>query len=1581
MAAAYAREGGYGAPASVIYIDSAHPDHAIIVPDAQLLFTGDFHRAGPDLVIIGHDGRHHIIPDYFASEQRPALAAPNGASLPPNVIDLLAGSPTPNEYAQAGAPAASADPIGTVEKVVGSVTVVRNGVAVALHVGDKVYQSDVIQTGSDSQAGIGFPDGTALNLVANTRMALNEYSYDPNSNSNSALISLVEGTFSFVAGKVAHTGDMKIQTPVATMGIRGTTGWVQDLATVTANYNNNTYSFAVSPDYGTNQTGMYDLIDQNGNVIATVSQSGFLTLVTPQGVGVSPVVTTQPMTPTQLQFEQQIVQEVFQTLNLINNPNPHSNPGSGSSGGGNQQNGPAQQLLKENGGSLNLNTPGENNGGSGSGQSGSGNGQNLPTPTAYWLYDHDGNWGDPLSWSDAWAPLYWQNLIINQPVTVTIDASDAGSFASGLLVGLEAILAIISGGSLTVTNIVDVFGTIDVNSNIQDPTFTAQGPVTVEALGTIEAIGSAAAVYFSDATGITVTDVAGNPTSYTIDNSGTIRAGQSGQVFFEQAIINNESTGLIVAQSHGSITFDGGLVNGVQSSLQNSGTVEAIDGGAVVFDLGMLVDNTGTISAGAGAVAGGTLTFDAATLTNEATGLIEAQNGGTLTIQTGNVVGNLGTLEAISGGLLTIYDNVDNTGQLLIADGGTMALVNDTVTGGQINLSSTGTASELQIGGIVTFTGGTVTLSDNAQNAILSNGTAATLINYDGISGAGAIGHGDALFTLINEQGSTIDATGTIALIIDNDSPAVGNFALNEIVNSGTIEATGSGGLTIENTTIDNSTYDPTTGTGVDGQIEALSGSHIDLDNATILQGFVTVDARGELDTVSGSANEIETANGPTHNTAVASISIAGTISISDDSSLILASPYDIENSGNINLNSTGHQAILYFDQPAPILSGGGNITLEGGEGSQDIIAGLIGQGYTTVLLDNQNNTISGAGAIGQDDGQLTLQNDALGTIDANISGETLTIDTGSGVIDTNAGLLEATNGGTLALVNSTLTNSGSGTIAVDHLAALSLTGIDTITGGGTLTNSGAISAAGAVSIGHETLINSATGAIFVGTTGGAADTLTLTSTTVTNSGSITVDDNALLLLNGGDTVTGAGSITVDSGGMLSLSGADTISGVTLTVESGGEVTIASGASVTFDNVVVTDDATSQTPPGIDVASGAVLTLQDSTSISGSGTGTLAVEAGAQLLIATPSGATLNGIIVDDDGTGSSAGAGGAGIYVSGAVLTLDGGTQIEGGAAAAGTLQIDRAGQLKITGAATLDSVTVTDGNLGGAGIDVSGAVLTLDDGTLISGGTLTVESASGSQLLVTAGPGSASDGATAGGATLDAVSVADNSTSTANPGIEVASGAVLTLDGGTAITGVPGATMTLAGILEVDNGSDSISNVTVTDVGTNTNPAQLVVSGGTLTLNNDLFNGGAIEITVDAGASLVLNSTDITDAILDTKAGSTLTVPGNSLIETINSTFAGTNTVGTGVTLTLTDESVTGTIKNQASWRSRRRAFIPTARSSMESSSPISEQVQTAASKSARPVRRRLCLRTALSSAAAISMWKAVGICRLRA
>ena len=39
-------------------------------------------------------------------------------------------------------------------------------------------------------------------------MAMTEFVYDPNSKSNSSLMSLTKGTFTFVAGKIAKSGDM-----------------------------------------------------------------------------------------------------------------------------------------------------------------------------------------------------------------------------------------------------------------------------------------------------------------------------------------------------------------------------------------------------------------------------------------------------------------------------------------------------------------------------------------------------------------------------------------------------------------------------------------------------------------------------------------------------------------------------------------------------------------------------------------------------------------------------------------------------------------------------------------------------------------------------------------------------------------------------------------------------------------------------------------------------------------------------------------------------------------------------------------------------------------------------------------------------------------------------------------------------------------------------------------------------------------------------------------------------------------------------------------------------------------------------
>jgi hypothetical protein len=131
----------------------------------------------------------------------------------------------------------SSKPIGKVVSATGSVTIERASAVVVqanlagqagrAKVGDLVYQGDVVQTGADGRLGINFSDDSSFNLSSNARMALNEFVYDPNGKSNSTLFNLTRGTFTFVAGNVAKTGDMKVDTPVATLGIRGTTPRVE----------------------------------------------------------------------------------------------------------------------------------------------------------------------------------------------------------------------------------------------------------------------------------------------------------------------------------------------------------------------------------------------------------------------------------------------------------------------------------------------------------------------------------------------------------------------------------------------------------------------------------------------------------------------------------------------------------------------------------------------------------------------------------------------------------------------------------------------------------------------------------------------------------------------------------------------------------------------------------------------------------------------------------------------------------------------------------------------------------------------------------------------------------------------------------------------------------------------------------------------------------------------------------------------------------------------------------------------------------------------------------------------------------
>ena len=105
----------------------------------------------------------------------------------------------------------------------------------------------------------------------------------------------------------------------------------------------------------------------------------------------------------------------------------------------------------------------------------------------------------------------------------------------------------------------------------------------------------------------------------------------------------------------------------------------------------------------------------------------------------------------------------------------------------------------------------------------------------------------------------------------------------------------------------------------------------------------------------------------------------------------------------------------------ASTLTGGGLIQLENGGDPNSATEDAIVSVTNSDTLENTNNTIAGYGFLGGS--YLNLNNFA--TVDANVLGESLSIDGGSlngtaGVID-NDGLMEASNGGTLVIKSAIL--------------------------------------------------------------------------------------------------------------------------------------------------------------------------------------------------------------------------------------------------------------------------------------------------------------------------------------------------------------------------------------------------------------------------------------------------------------------------------------------------------------------------------------------------------------------------------
>jgi FecR protein len=253
-----------------------------------------------------------------------AMPSPLQGGHAPRLVDALSGhtklaqnqpaqapapaaTPSPAQPAAAPAQAAADEPIGNVATLTGSATVTRNNTSTPLKLQDDIFMNDTLQTSANSSLGVTFADATTFNLTANAKITVDNYVYEDGGKQNSALFDVTKGTVAFVAAAVAKTGDMKISTPTATLGIRGTTGLVEVPEGAAAN-NPNNVAIKLYPDPD-GHVGRIEVNDRAGARLGFLTQGSSGFTIRPGAMG---RFTASPLTisPQQAQRDQGFVRQV-----------------------------------------------------------------------------------------------------------------------------------------------------------------------------------------------------------------------------------------------------------------------------------------------------------------------------------------------------------------------------------------------------------------------------------------------------------------------------------------------------------------------------------------------------------------------------------------------------------------------------------------------------------------------------------------------------------------------------------------------------------------------------------------------------------------------------------------------------------------------------------------------------------------------------------------------------------------------------------------------------------------------------------------------------------------------------------------------------------------------------------------------------------------------------------------------------------------------------------------------------------------------------------------------------------------------
>ncbi|MBB5030452.1 autotransporter-associated beta strand repeat-containing protein [Prosthecobacter vanneervenii] len=960
----------------------------------------------------------------------------------------------------------------------------------------------------------------------------------------------------------------------------------------------------------------------------------------------------------------------------------------------------------------------------------------------------------------------------------------------------------------------------------------------------------------------------------------------------------------------GTLTMSSGTIGGTATL---TATTYDLSGGTVNGNLGTgTINSSGTVALNGTAAAGtvnvtaGTLTLGASSAINSATAV--SVSGGSLALGASNQIGDSATV-TVSGGTLAMGTNNDTISVLSLSSGtvsgsGTLTATTYTLSGGTVNanlgtgtINSSGTVAlnGTAAAGTVNVTAGTLTLG--ASSAINS----ATTVSVSG--GSLALGASNQ----IGNSATVTVSGGTLAMGTNNDTISVLSLSSGTVSGSGTLTATTyglSGGTVDANLgtgTINSSGTVALNGTAAAGTVNVTAGT-LTLGASSAINSATAVSVSGGSLAL-GASNQIG-------NSATVTVS-GGTLAMgtnNDTISVLSLSSGTVSGSGTLTATTYGLSGgTVDANLGTGTINSSGTVALNGtaAAGTVNVTAGTLTLGASSAINSATAVSVSGGGSL-----VLGASNQIGNSATVTVSGGTLAMGTNNDTISvlslssgtvSGSGTLTATtytlSGGTVNANLGTGTINSSGTVALNGTAAAGT--VNVTAGTLTLGASSAINSATTVSVSGGSLVLGASnqigdgatvtvsgGSLAMGANNDTISVLSLSSGTVSGSGTLTA---TTYTLSGGTVNANLGTGTINSSGTVALNG--TAAAGTVNVTAG---TLTLGASSAINS------ATAVSVSGGSLALGASNQIGDSATVTVSG-GSLAIGtysdtvSAVQLTGGNITGTTgvLTSTSTYDVRSGSvSAILGGTvGLTKStGGTVTLSNSNTYTGTTTVSGgTLTLSGSGQISdnssvVVSGGTFDIGTVSDTV---AGVQLTSGGITGSTGVLTSSSTYDMQNGSVSAIL---GGSVGLNKTTSGTVTLSGSNTYTGGTSLTNGNLvvngSIGSSSLTTIDGGTLMgTGTVGAIQLNSGGAINPGGASSAGTLSTGNISIVDGQLHFNIGGTGAGSYDQLNTNGTINLAAGgAGAKLVLDAINGYTATLN----NAFTLVSNDLTDAITGKFA---------------------------------------------------------------------------------------------